>query len=187
MNKLSGSEADTMSTSAPLSKVGDESPSEHKHWYQKGAFIVPATLAVTLLLVGAVFHFWVMRRRNRKTRGVGGSPGVGRRVYNDDVEYNYGLDGQDCDSETDSLLRGKDYGTTMSSISKDSRFINTPFSDDFDKGRSPLKLNNNNGFINQGPQFSPVSPPIREATPRRTETKNLQETIVKVAVVRMQL
>jgi|MDTB01.1.fsa_nt_gb hypothetical protein len=147
-------------TAAPSSSAGP-STNSHKHWYERGMFIVPATLVVTLLLVGGVFHFWVVRRmrekRNKKDKEKYGDPS------NKDLDYNYGLeDGtfqQSRNTERDALLGTGQYGSganTFSPQRDNSNIINSPFSDGFD---SPLRSSTG---ISTRLDFSPVTPSIAE-------------------------
>jgi len=151
-------------TAAPTSfSAASESYSSHKHWYQRGMFIVPATLVVAMLLVGGFFHFWVMRRmrnkKGKKDRDKYGNPS------NRDLDYNYGLEdgfqnhGLDKNKETDALLGGGTYGSNSSTFSPqrdNSNVINSPFGDGFN---SPLKSSTG---ISTRLDFSPVTPSIAE-------------------------
>lgn len=175
-------------TQAPSSSLGssDSTDTVKQHWYEKGAFIIPATLVVTLLLVGAAFHYWVLRKMRRKQENSGGfkdKTGGSGSYMNDDLEYNYGLDSQDHEKETDALLRGRGYGTTTSSPARDGRFINSPFADGFDSGRSPLKVNHKQGFPTRGGNdFNPVAPRIEEGkTPEDSPIKETSDNSAALA------
>ena len=148
-------------TAAPTLSSASSGSHEHKHWYSRGIFIIPATLVVTLLLVGGAFHIWVMRRmrdmRNKKDKDKYGDPS------NKDLDYNYGLeDGtyqHNRNKETDALLGAGQYGSGASTFSPHrdiSNVINSPFSDGFD---SPLKSSTG---ISTRLDFSPVTPSIAE-------------------------
>ena len=150
-------------TPTSLSASGDSGDTQKQQWYEKGSFIIPATLVASLLLVGAVFHFWVLRKMRRKQMKQGGfNDKTGGSYMNDDLEYNYGLDNQDNERETDALLGGRGYGTTANSPARDGRFINSPFVDGFDNGRSPLKVNQKQGLTTRVKEFNPVAPTIDE-------------------------
>ena len=79
------------------------SPLHKSHWYTSTAFIIPTTLFGTLLLVGALFNFWLIRRRQRRMKEKDGkTPVKGYNDHENDVENN--IMTSDNFKETDSLL-----------------------------------------------------------------------------------